>query len=235
MPTSYIGKKPTGQGKFAFDLHDPSLFLRRSSRRNKRRFPFPSLRKKFPSKSSTLSFLPSFFPSFLPFFLVPFLPSLNRSSWSDPSPSQTMFRPLFLSTWFSFWSGGAPLTRKKSEFCLLSLYYRRLYFSFLDIESNQGPALLATTNLDIFSRLSLREKILMVVRARISPDESERLARATDTSVRSQSIDCAIFSFSFFFLVGPDARPILFDDSRQRRLYIYIIYIYICILYMYII
>lgn len=116
----------------------------------------------------------------------------------------------------------------------MSLYYRRLYFSFLEIESNQGPALLARTNLDIFPRLSLRDKILMVVRARISPDESERLARATDTSVRSQSIDCAIFSFSFFFLVGPDARPILFGDSRQRRLYIIYIYIYvyyICIIY----
>ena len=78
-------------------------------------------------------------------------------------------------------------------------------------------------------------KFRVVARARISPDGSERLlARATDTSVRSQSIDCAFFCPSVpRFPIGPDARPILSGISRQRRLYIYIFFFFVCFIHMY--
>ena len=73
-----------------------------------------------------------------------------------------------------------------------------------------------------------RRKIPVVARARISPDGSERLARATDTSVRSQSIDCAFSSPRFlgFPLARALDRSCPVFHAKGDYIYIYIFLFY---------
>ena len=124
----------------------------------------------------------------------------------------------------------------------LSLYYRQLYFSFLD----SGALFPGNESVFLFFLSVFFPPKIFFHGGRASMNFSRRIREASKSYGHERTKPkYRLFAFFFVLLVflffslslsllvacGPDARPISFSDSRRRRSCMYNIFIYI---YMYV-